>query len=144
MEAGRKARILRRFSAVPLRWWTSGRTQVRYPVSWRVRLPEIGADLVFSPLADDQEIPVLGVLRAVWEGAGTVSGHVAGRSVAGRARLELYGDGFLSIRIACGRKWQAASTGRSAIFYPGSSAEMRCEAFWMIRKNRRRFSVTPR
>ena len=82
-------------SAVPLRYWESPATRIRYPVSWRLRIPALGADLRFDPFADDEEIPVLGVGRAIWEGAGRVSGHLDGQPVVGRGRFELHGRGYV-------------------------------------------------
>ena len=83
------------FALRPSRVWESPRTAVRYPVEWRLTAPELEADLEFSPEADDQEIPVFGPPRAVWEGAGRVAGTVAGKKVKGRARCELYGYGYI-------------------------------------------------
>lgn len=90
-----KSCLFKCFSAEPLRYWESPLTHIRYPVAWRIRIPEIGADLLFQPLADGQEIQAFGILRAVWEGAGRVSGYLAERPVSGRARLELHGYGYI-------------------------------------------------
>ncbi|MEI6032834.1 MAG: polyprenyl synthetase family protein [Verrucomicrobiae bacterium] len=87
--------VHREFRLVPLAWWTSFRTGARYPVRWRMQLPDAGIDLVFEPFAEDQEIPVLPPIRAVWEGAGRVSGTCSGKSVSGWARLELHGYAYL-------------------------------------------------
>ena len=75
--------------------WRSPRTAVRYPLSWKIGLPRLGAAFEVSALADDQEIPVFGPQRSVWEGAAEVKGRVAGRSVGGRARVELQGYGYV-------------------------------------------------
>jgi geranylgeranyl diphosphate synthase type 3/geranylgeranyl diphosphate synthase type I len=51
--------------------------------------------LEFQPLADDQEIVSFGLMRAVWEGAGTVSGTLQGAAVRGLARGEFHGYGYV-------------------------------------------------
>ncbi len=92
---GEAPRVLRALSLHPRTFWESPRTHVRYPVSWRIRIPGLDAKLVFKPLAQDQELHVFGPGRAVWEGAGTIAGSIGGRAAAGRGRLELHGYGFL-------------------------------------------------
>ena len=77
------------------RRWESAVTRIEYPVESRIVVPELEADLLFEPLMDDQEIPVFGPMRAIWEGAGRITGTLAGRSVTGHARCELQGYGYL-------------------------------------------------
>lgn len=79
----------------PQRYWESAATRIEYPVESRVVIPALEADLLFEPLLDDQEIPVFGPMRAVWEGAGKITGTLGGRSVTGHARCELQGYGYL-------------------------------------------------
>jgi len=95
LEDGRRARLCHDLTTSPARYWESQATHIRYPVAWRVEIPELELGLTYEPLADDQEIQVFGVIRAIWEGAGTVAGSLAGRPVAGRARLELQGYGYV-------------------------------------------------
>jgi geranylgeranyl pyrophosphate synthase/predicted secreted hydrolase len=86
---------LREFVMEPVRFWESPATRISYPLSWQLEIPGAQISLEFSPLADDQEIRMFGLIRAIWEGAGTVRGTSGGTLAAGRARLELYGYGFL-------------------------------------------------
>jgi predicted secreted hydrolase len=72
--------------AEPLDWWTSPETAVRYPVSWRLRAPSAGLDLMVEPYIPNQEL-VLSV--RYWEGAVTVSSPKGG--AAGEGYLELAG-----------------------------------------------------
>ncbi|MBK7792047.1 MAG: lipocalin family protein [Betaproteobacteria bacterium] len=72
----------------PRRHWESPATHAVYPVGCRIDAPEFDLVLDFEPLADDQEVPSFGTPRAVWEGAGTVTGRLAGQAVRGRARGE--------------------------------------------------------
>ncbi len=75
--------------------WESPRTRIRYPVEWTIEVPGWQASLDFVPLARDQEIPLFGLQRAVWEGAGLVRGRVGGKAVEGKARAELQGYGYI-------------------------------------------------
>ncbi len=77
------------------RRWESAATRIEYPVEMRIVVPALEADLLFEPLVDDQEIPVFGTMRAIWEGAGRITGTLAGRPVKGHARCELQGYGYL-------------------------------------------------
>jgi geranylgeranyl pyrophosphate synthase len=88
-------RLLRAFELTPTSWWTSKVTHTRYPIEWRLKVPELELILDFTPCARDQEIPMLPPLRALWEGAGRVSGTWAGQASAGHARLELHGYAYL-------------------------------------------------
>lgn len=75
----------------PVRWWGSPRSQARYPVSWRLRLPGAGIDVELRALVDDQENagPRTGIVY--WEGA-VVARDEAGRE-AGRGYVEMTGYG---------------------------------------------------
>lgn len=90
-----EATTFRNFLTEPLRFWRSDATQVRYPVEWRITIPELHAELEFKPLIDDQESLIFGLARSIWEGAGNVTGTLDGRPVTGRARLELGGYGYI-------------------------------------------------
>lgn len=71
----------------PERSWTSPRTGARYPVAWRLRLPEVGIDLALAALVPDQEN--VGERSGVvyWEGA------VAGPGARGYVEMTGYLDG---------------------------------------------------
>jgi predicted secreted hydrolase len=72
---------------VPLRWWRSPRTGVRYPVAWRIELPELA--LTIEPMMDDQENDTrLSIGTIYWEGA--VVARVD-EKIIGRGYLELAG-----------------------------------------------------
>lgn len=94
-DAGGRARFLREFSLEPDAWWESPRTAIRYPVAWRLEVPELAADLTFRPLVDDQEILLYGIQRAVWEGAGEISGLIGKARVKGAARAAFRGYGVI-------------------------------------------------
>lgn len=83
------------FRATPTRYWESPATHVRYPVAWNIEVPALAASFMFQPLADAQELASFGSIRAVWEGAGVVSGSVGGRPVRGTGRAEFHGYGYV-------------------------------------------------
>jgi predicted secreted hydrolase len=62
--------------AVPLQTWTSP-AGVAYPVRWRLKAGDL--DLEVIPRFPDRDTPVLGILKAIWEGPVTVSGSCPGR-----------------------------------------------------------------
>ncbi|MBN1273588.1 MAG: polyprenyl synthetase family protein [Candidatus Aminicenantes bacterium] len=78
-----------------LRYWESPSTAICYPVEWYIGIPEAGAKLTFFPLSDNQEIPVFGFMRSVWEGAGHIFGKINGKNVKGYARGEFQGYGYI-------------------------------------------------
>jgi geranylgeranyl pyrophosphate synthase/predicted secreted hydrolase len=94
-QSGVERRVESEIRIEPKRYWESAATRIEYPVANRIVVPALEADLLFEPLIDDQEIPVFGFMRAVWEGAGKITGTLGGRSVTGYARCELQGYGYL-------------------------------------------------
>jgi len=86
LEDGRKV-ISRDFSLVQDGNWKSPRTGIMYPLSAEITLPNQQSKLIITPLAPDQEIPIPGPMRAVWEGAARVEGTYGDRPVSGTARI---------------------------------------------------------
>jgi predicted secreted hydrolase len=83
----RRAYSEREVRFVPLRWWRSPRTGVRYPVAWRIELPTL--TLAIEPMMDDQENDTrLSIGTIYWEGAVVA---LADGKIAGRGYLELAG-----------------------------------------------------
>lgn len=69
------------------RWWTSPRSQARYPVAFALSMG--GQTLVLKPLMDDQEIDARASTGGYyWEGAVTL---LSGARALGRGYLELTG-----------------------------------------------------
>lgn len=81
--------------ARPVEYWESPTTHIKYPVSWEIDIADLDLSLTFQPLSLDQEIPVFGLARAIWEGEGTVYGTMKGEEVSGRARGEFCGYGYI-------------------------------------------------
>ena len=67
--------------------WTSPKGG-RYPISWRLSIPEHAIDLTVTPVTKNQE---LDLLIRYWEGAVDVSGSRSGKPINGRGYLELAG-----------------------------------------------------
>lgn len=78
----------------PRSWWTSPETGARYPVAWRLQVPEATLDLEIEALAPAQENVGRRSGIVYWEGA--VSGMTAeGAGCRGYAELTGYGGGAL-------------------------------------------------
>jgi len=60
----------------------------RYPVAWRIEVPDAGLALTVRPVLDAQELVT--VVR-YWEGAVDVVGEKSGEPIAGRGYVELTG-----------------------------------------------------
>jgi predicted secreted hydrolase len=83
----RRAFSEREVRFVPLRWWRSPRTGVRYPVEWRIELPNLTLNI--APMMDDQENDTrLSIGTIYWEGA--VLARIEDK-IVGRGYLELAG-----------------------------------------------------
>ncbi|TPW10286.1 MAG: secreted hydrolase-like protein, partial [Halothiobacillaceae bacterium] len=72
----------------PLAYWRSATTGVRYPVQWRLTIPDRGINLTITPLLAQQE---MALSVRYWEGAVEVSGEKRGQAIKGRGYLELAG-----------------------------------------------------
>jgi geranylgeranyl pyrophosphate synthase len=126
---GKRPAVYRDFVIKPIGYWESPATQIIYPISWRIVIPELGADMIFRPLAEDQELSVFGLARSVWEGAGTVNGTVGGRQVTGRARLELHGYGYIFNVRSYFSSFSKKIDGCVESFFPKSIESSKIERF---------------
>lgn len=77
-------------TVVPGGTWTSPRSHIAYPASFRVSIPRYALDLQVLPLLADQE---LDLTFRYWEGAIRVDGTSAGKKIGGLGYLELTGYG---------------------------------------------------
>ena len=80
---------LEAFDMQPRRYWTSPRNGARYPVGWKVRLPEWDLELEVSTPLENQELAIPPV--SYWEGMVEARGRRAGKPLEGRGYLELTG-----------------------------------------------------
>lgn len=79
-----------------LAYWQSPKTKTKYPIQWEIRIPDFSIHLHVIAVFPDQEMPVFGPLRAIWEGACIFSGeeilpHDKTRSLKGEGFMELVG-----------------------------------------------------
>lgn len=95
LEDGKPAQFVGGVTAIPLKHWESPKTHIKYPVCWEIEIESLDLSLTFKPTNHDQEIPVFGLARAIWEGSGTVTGTLKGEKVTGRARGEFCGYGYI-------------------------------------------------
>lgn len=92
MTAGGRTRTARTVTITPTGTWRSPHTGAVYPSGWRVAIPALRASLTITPALRDQEMTVGGdPVASYWEGAGTVTGTLDGRSVTGGSYTELTG-----------------------------------------------------
>lgn len=89
------AETMHDFEMRATRTWVSPRTYIRHPIAWHIEVSSFKASFDFEPLAADQEVPVFGLMRAIWEGAGRITGVISGRHVHGRAVAEAHGFGYV-------------------------------------------------
>ena len=75
-------------SLTPLDYWESPTSQRRYPVAWRLELPDEDFTLEIEPYLPQQE---LDLTVRYWEGAIRATGSRGGQPIAGSGYLELAG-----------------------------------------------------
>jgi len=67
----------------PLKTWVSSETGRSWSLGWKIRIPELSADLLMKPDMDDQE-----VTKSLWEGVCKVDGTMNGKPARGLAFYE--------------------------------------------------------
>ncbi len=77
------------FRMSPKDFWTSAKTGAKYPIGWRIELPEKGLQFEVRASLENQELALLPL--AYWEGAVEIKGTRNGEAFAGRGYLELTG-----------------------------------------------------
>ncbi len=76
----------------PKTTWTSPRSKAVYPAAWSLAVAPLSLDLTISPLLSDQELVTAQSTGVTyWEGACRVEGTKGGRSIGGRAYVEMTG-----------------------------------------------------
>jgi predicted secreted hydrolase len=77
------------FRMTPIEHWKSDKTTARYPVGWRVEIPEAQIVVNVRAVLQNQELALLPL--AYWEGAVDVIGTREAKPLNGRGYLELTG-----------------------------------------------------
>ena len=82
------------FIITPLSQWTSKKSGITYPSSWKLELPDSNIALNISPDLKDQELYNLRSISAsYWEGSVLVEGTISGNRAKGKGYVELVGYG---------------------------------------------------
>ena len=77
------------FRMTPTDFWTSKKTNARYPIAWRIELPARSLQFDVRAILKNQELALLPL--AYWEGAVDATGTRVGVPLNGRGYLELTG-----------------------------------------------------
>jgi predicted secreted hydrolase len=77
------------YTMTPIEWWKSPSTPARYPVAWKIDVPDQQLQLTVRAIIPNQELalPVI----TYWEGAVELTGTRNGQPITGRGYLELTG-----------------------------------------------------
>jgi predicted secreted hydrolase len=88
------------FELAPLGAWQSPQSGNVYPVSWRVSVPSLAAELTIDPYMKCHEMDTRGSTNLIyWEGPARVRGMLGGASARGRCYVELVGYESVPERI---------------------------------------------
>jgi geranylgeranyl pyrophosphate synthase/predicted secreted hydrolase len=79
------------FSFSPIDYWTSTKTFVSYPVSWRLEIPGINLSLSITASFPEQEFITILSAPAIWEGSVNVTGSFKNSEVFGVGYIERNG-----------------------------------------------------
>lgn len=80
------------FTLDPVSFWTSPRSNARYPQRWRLTVPSRDLSLELIPRMAEQELRTDRSTQVTyWEGAIDVNGKANGKSITGRGYMELTG-----------------------------------------------------
>ena len=75
------------FDLAPVDWWTSPHTKAKYPIAWKISIPNM--ELTVRARFQDQELASQPF--SYWEGAVTAEGTNHGQPVTGKGYLEMTG-----------------------------------------------------
>lgn len=87
-------RFTRDVSFQEISYWKSLDTNARYPIEWKIKIPEFSIELHVKAMFAKQEMAVIGPLRAIWEGACVISGE---EIMPNGERKALEGKGFMEL-----------------------------------------------
>jgi len=87
------------FSVDDIDFWKSKKSEAKYPVKWRVKIPKYGVDLTIQAVKNEQELRFWGIRLEYWEGKCAVVGTYDGKPISGSAYTEMTGYGKRKLRI---------------------------------------------
>ncbi|MDK2821253.1 MAG: hypothetical protein PWP31_1218 [Clostridia bacterium] len=74
IEPNGKVKFTRNVQYYPLKYWKSPFSKAVYPLEWKIVIPAFGMQMNVSPNFYMQEMPIIGPLQAIWEGACLILG----------------------------------------------------------------------
>lgn len=75
IEEDGSVRFTKNVSFQALKYWKSLKTNARYPIEWKIKIPEFSMDLHVIAAFSAQEMAIIGPMQAIWEGATVVVGQ---------------------------------------------------------------------
>lgn len=81
-------------SFLPLKNWSSSKSNAEYPLEWKIIIPDFSIDLNVTATFPKQEMPIIGPLQAIWEGTCNVYGQ---EILSNGKRKSLNGKGFMEL-----------------------------------------------
>lgn len=79
------------YSFLPEKYWTSARTFISYPVSWRIEIPQFNIFLSITADFPEQEFITILSAPAFWEGSVNTAGKFMETQVSGQGYIERNG-----------------------------------------------------
>lgn len=73
-----------------LKQWISPGTKAKYPLEWKINIPDFSMELYIKSRFKTQTIPIIGPMQEIWEGAVTFTGTEKGSKLLG-------GNGFMEL-----------------------------------------------
>ena len=77
-----------------LKYWQSSSTGAKYPIEWNIFIPEFYMSINVRAIFEDQEMPIIGPLQAIWEGACMIE---AEENLPQRGVSHIRGKGFMEL-----------------------------------------------
>ncbi|WP_423409392.1 lipocalin family protein [Heyndrickxia sp. MSNUG] len=87
-------RFTRDITFKKIKYWKSLKTNGRYPVEWQISIPEFAIELHVEAVFPNQEMPILGPIKGIWEGACRAEGI---EILPSGKRKGLEGIGFMEL-----------------------------------------------
>lgn len=87
-------RFTRGISFKEMKHWKSLKTNARYPLEWKISIPEFAIELQVAAAFPSQEMQILGPIQAIWEGVCTVTGT---EILSNGKRRMIDGMGFMEL-----------------------------------------------
>lgn len=73
-------------------FWESDKTEARYPVSWRIKVPRWNLEVDVEPYVEACELLTpKSTMTAYWEGPIKINGHLGNKNIFGQGYLEMCG-----------------------------------------------------